>query len=110
MSRRPARYGDSSACGDASCTVADHTARHGHEPGLVEARYGLDRERVCVVPDQDVVVANPISGVVGVEAPLQVAKRLAHDRCALVLPGKAGSGHEERIPEREVRRPARVQD
>src|ERR671920_1249251 len=100
----PRLHGDRTAGGDASCAVADHTTRHGDEPRLVQTRYGLDGQRVRVVPDQDVVVGRPTPCVVGVEALLQVPERLGHDPGAYVIFGKARDGPEKRVLERELRR------
>ena len=67
MSRRPARWGvhvcreTAPPGGDASCAVADHTARHGDEPRLVQTGYRLDGQRVRVVPDEDIVIGRPTS-------------------------------------------------
>ncbi len=102
----PHLEGDRSSGGDASCAVADHTARHGDEPRLVQTGYGLDGQRVRVVPDEDIIVGRPVPRVVGVEALLQVPQRLGHDPGAQVLFGKARNGPEKRILEREIRRAA----
>src|SRR5918997_750544 len=102
--RSPRLQGDLATRGDKSRAVADHTARHRHEPWLVQARYRLDRQRVGIVPDQDIIVGHSAPRVVGVEPSLQVPERLGHDPGAHVLPGEACDGQEERVLEREFRR------
>src|SRR5215218_5876839 len=99
--RRPELQGDILALSDAAGSVPDHTARHRHETRLVEARYGLDGPRVCVIPNEYVIVRCIIPGVVRVEAPLQVVQRLGDDLSPTVVLGQPGHRPQKDILERD---------
>src|SRR5918997_134771 len=92
--RSPRLQGDLATRGDKSRAVADHTARHRHEPWLVQARYRLDRQRVGVVPDQDINVGRP--------APFGVG---CGDKAGLVLAGSQVDPAGEHVPEEVLERP-----
>src|SRR5215217_1796108 len=105
--RRPELQGDPFARGDTPRAIPDHAARNRHKPGLVEAGYGLDRPRVGVVADEDLLVRRAVSrGVVILETSLQIIQRVGDHLGPVVFPGQVRGGNDEDVPERDVGCPA----
>src|SRR5918997_5302948 len=104
--RRPQRDGDRAPARDLTRAVPDHAARHPDEARLVEPRYGLDRQSVRVVSDQDRIVSRRPAVVVCPEPFLQVPQSLGDDPSTRVPSGRSrqsSRGTQEDTPQRVLR-------
>src|SRR5215210_5825514 len=74
--RRPEREGDDASARNLAGPIPDHTARHPDKARLVEPRYGLYRQGVGVVADEDRIVRRRPGCVVRPEPLLQIPQGL----------------------------------
>src|SRR3712207_2209954 len=78
--RHPELQRDGVAARDLTRPIPDHAARHPDEAWLVQARYGLDRPGIGVVPDEDRVIGRGPGRVVRLE-PLRSEERRVGKEC-----------------------------